>query len=105
MVTLGNGVGHQAQHGRMHRVIKMSHRLVGPVNRQGVLNQVIGANRQKVKVLQKDLERERGCRDFNHGTYPDWPIWHTTVVKLYPGMVDQSHGLTNFTGMHQHRNK
>jgi hypothetical protein len=45
--------GHQAQHCRVHGVVQVGNGLVSPVNGQGVLNQVIGANGQKVKVLQE----------------------------------------------------
>ena len=53
--ALGDGLGHQAQHGRMQWVVQVRDRLVGPVNRQRVLDQVIGADRQEVEMFKKQL--------------------------------------------------
>ena len=41
--ALRNGVGHQLQDGRVQRVIQMRNLLIRAVNRQGVLNQIVGA--------------------------------------------------------------
>jgi threonine dehydratase len=54
----GNHVGDQAQHGGVQRVIQISDGLIGPVYRQGVLDQVIGAYRQVVEIAQKLLHHE-----------------------------------------------
>jgi hypothetical protein len=52
-VAFGNGVGHQAQHGGVQRVVQVRHRLVGAVDGQRVLDQVVGADGQEVEVLQE----------------------------------------------------
>jgi hypothetical protein len=40
----------QAQHRGMQRVVQVRHRVVGPVDRQRVLDQVVGADRQEVEA-------------------------------------------------------
>ena len=89
----------------MHGVIQVGHRLVGTVNRQRVLNQVIGSHRQEIKILQEHLEREGCCGYFNHGADFDGAVSHAPVVKFDAGMVNQGHGVANFAGMHQHGNQ
>ena len=51
--TLRDGVGQQMQYRWVQGVVQMRHLFVRAVNRQGVLNQVIGADRQKVEMLQE----------------------------------------------------
>ena len=43
--ALGDGVGQQLQHGGVQRVVQVRHLFIGAVDGQGVLNQVIGADR------------------------------------------------------------
>ena len=48
-----SSAAHQLQHGRMPRVVEMRHGFVGPVDRQRVLDQVVGADRDEVEVPQE----------------------------------------------------
>ena len=49
--TLGNGVCHQSKHRWVQGVVQVRHAFIGTVNGQRVLNEVVGADRQIVKVL------------------------------------------------------
>lgn len=47
------GVGNEHQDGGMERVEEVGHGVVGAVDGQGILNQVIGANGQEVQFVQE----------------------------------------------------
>ena len=49
--ALGDGVGDQAQHRRVQRVVEVRDRVVGAVDGERVLDQVVGADRQEVEAL------------------------------------------------------
>ncbi len=86
-LALMDGVGNQLQHGRVQRVIHVRHRLIGAVNRQGVLDQIIGADGQKVEILQKRAQRQRGGGNFNHCADFDRAIHRTARVEIGSGLV------------------
>ena len=89
----------------MHRVIQVGHRLISAVNGQGVLDQVIGADGKKIKILQEHLERQRSSGNLDHGAHLHRTISHAPVVEFSPGMVDQRQSLADLAGMHQHRDQ
>ena len=104
-VAFGNGVGDQTQHGRVQRVVQMRYRLVGTIDCQRVLDQVVSADRQEVKILQEQLERQRGSRNLDHGTEPHRPVGRSPAVELHPGLLEQAQGLADLARMGQHRNQ
>ena len=54
--ALGNRIGYQIQDGRMQWVLQMRHLLIGPVNSECVLDQIIGTDRQKIKMLEEQWQ-------------------------------------------------
>ena len=51
-----------------HCVVKgLMHERIGAVDGQCVLNQIIGANRQEIKVAQKCFDHQRSGWNFDHG--------------------------------------
>ena len=104
-VALGNGVGNQAQHRRVQRIVQMRHRFIGPVNRQRVLDQVVGANRQKVEIFEEQAHRQSRRRNLDHRPQTHRPMRLATAVQFVSGLVDQGQGLTNFAAMRQHGNE
>ena len=83
----------------------MRHRLIRTVDRQGVLDQVVGSNGQEVEILQEHMEREGRGRDLDHGDDLDRTVDNTSVVKLNPRMVNQCQRLANFAGVNQPGNQ
>ena len=82
----------------------MGHRFIGAVNGQCVLNQIVGAQRQKVEVAQKGVHDQHGGRDFNHGPNFQLSVGHPLRLKLGARLLHQRQGLANFAQMRQHRN-
>ena len=104
-VAFGNGRGDQAEHRRVAGVVEVRHRLVSPVDGQRVLNQVVGADGQKIEVLEEHLHRQRCGRDFDHRAELDGAVGHALVVERGSGMVDQRKRFANFAGLRQHRHQ
>ena len=61
----------QAQHARMQRTIEVGNLLVDTVDRAGVLNQVVGADREEVDFLSQHVRADCGNRDLDHDTNLD----------------------------------
>ena len=95
-IALGNGVGHQPEHSRVAGVIQMRDGLIGAVNRQRVLNEVVGTDGQKIKILEEQLERQRGSRYLDHGAKLDRPVSLSFVVQGGTRVINQGHGLPDF---------
>jgi hypothetical protein len=81
----------------------MCDQLIGAIDRQGVLNQVIRADRQVVEMAQKHLHAQRSSRYLDHGADFDGTKGKTPRIKLLTRFVQQSQRLLDFTGMGQHR--
>ena len=94
---------HQLQHGRMQRVVQVRHRFVGAVDGQRVLDQVVGADRQEVEVLQEGAQRQRRRRDLDHRAQLHRPVGDAAVVQLGAREVEQRQRLADLAGMRQHR--
>ncbi|MPM60808.1 hypothetical protein SDC9_107662 [bioreactor metagenome] len=95
-------VGHQAQHRRMHRVIQMGHRLVGAVDGQRVLHQVIGADRQEIKVFEEAAHHQRRRRHLDHGAHLQRAIGHSARVKFGAGHVELGERLLDLAHTREH---
>ena len=52
-------MGDQMQHCGMPGVVQVGHGLVSPVDRQGVLDEVVGANGDEIEVLEKGVDVDR----------------------------------------------
>ncbi len=84
----------------------MRHAVIGTVNGQRVLNQVIGADRQKIHLLGKRLRRQGCRRDFyhaadRHGRVKRQSIGHQTGL----GLRQRQQSLAQFGHAGEHRNQ
>ena len=59
----------EPQDGRVHRIVKVSYRLIDPIHRQGVLDKVVGANGQEVQFLDQEVGHDGRRGDLDHGPY------------------------------------
>ena len=50
----------------VQQVGQVGHGLVSTVNRQRVLDQIVGADGQEVEILEEGAHHERGGGDFDH---------------------------------------
>ena len=64
----------QLQHRRVQRVVEVCHRIVGAIDGERVLNQVVGPDRQKIQPPREGLQRERRGRDLDHAADLDLVI-------------------------------
>ncbi len=62
----------------MQRVVEVGHGAVGAVDGEGVLNQVVGADRKKIEPAQERPEHQRRRGNFDHGADRD------RLVELVP---------------------
>ena len=54
------------QHRRMQRLVQARHALVGAIDRQAVLNQIVRADREEVHFARQQIRGVRGRRHFDH---------------------------------------
>ena len=101
-----NDMRDQVDHRRMQRVIEMRHGVVAAVDRQRVLNQVVGADRQKIEALGEGLNDQCGGRNFNHAADLDLAVvGNELVFEFLPRLRDESQSLIDFRCTHQHRDQ
>ena len=82
--------GDQAQHRRVELVIEVRDTVVGAVDRQRVLHQVVGADRQEVKALREPGGRQRRRRHFDHAADRHrGRDLHPPLAQLLAGPLDQ----------------
>ena len=68
----------------------MRHRVVGTVDGQRVLDQVVGADRKKVELARKSLGIERRRRHFYHAAHFDLFVeWRVFVAQALLGAFYQ----------------
>ena len=56
----------QAQHRRVQRLVAIGHALVGAIDRQRVLDQIVGADGEEVDFAREQRRGERRRRHFDH---------------------------------------
>ena len=99
-------MGDQHQHRRVQRVIEAGHLLVGTVDGQRILNQVVGADRQEIEAAQKETDGERRCRHFDHAADLDLFIENDLLAaQAGLGLLERSQGLVDFVGVGEHRDQ
>ncbi len=101
-----DGVRHQLQHRRMQGVVEVRHGIVGAVDGQGVLDQVVGADGQKIQLLGEALHHERGGRNFDHAADLDaFIVGRMLGVQAFLGGLDVVQGLVQLRQRTQHRDQ
>ena len=100
-----DGVGNQLQHRRVARVIQMHQAFIGAVYGQGVLNQIVGAYRQKIKKVEEALHLQGRCGDFYHGAHLHAAIALPLRVQLGAAVRELGKDLHDFFFAAKHRNQ
>ena len=62
------GGADQPKHGRIQRVVEIIDLIVDPVDRHRVLDQVVGADREKIQTAGENVGADRCRRDLDHAT-------------------------------------
>ena len=101
-LAFGNGAGHQLQHRWVQWVVQMGHGFVHPVDGQGVLDQVVGADGEKIEVLEEQAHGQRCRWHFDHGAEAYGAMHGRPVIELFPGTGQQGLDLLDFARMCQH---
>ena len=81
----------------------MRHRFVRPVNRQRVLDQIVGANRYEIKVLEQTAHHDGSRRNFNHGPQLHRPVGGAPRIQLSLRQFDLRHDAVRFMLVRDHR--
>jgi len=68
-LTDADHVAHQLEHRRVCRAEQPRHLLVGAIDRQRVLDQVVGSDREEVDLLGEGIGHQRCAGDLDH--HPD----------------------------------
>ena len=80
--------------------------VVGAIDRQGVLDQVVGTDGQEIQLSRKGRERQGRSRNFDHAA--NWNplvVSHAFAVEAQFGFLDVMHGLVQLVGGGEHRDQ
>ena len=87
----------------MQGFVQIGDRRVGAVDRQGVLDEVVRAQREELELLAEGLERERGGGHFDHAADRHAAIEGLApVLELFTRARDELQHLIDFTDVRQH---
>ena len=91
------------QHGGMTWLVEVADAVVAAVNRQDVLDQVVGADGDEVGQFQDAADGHGGGRDFNHAADADGAEGFAAFGKLALGGVEVDQALAHFGQGGNHR--
>jgi hypothetical protein len=83
----------------------VGHRIVAAVDGQGVLDQVVGADREEIQAAQEGAECQRRGGNLDHAADLDRVELLPRLAQLEAGQLDQAQGLFDLLGMGQHRDQ
>ena len=91
-----DGQGDETQHGRVQLVVHVGDAVIGTVDGQRVLHQVVGADRQKIQLAGKDAGRQCGRRHLDHAAHRN-PLGHRLPAddEFLPRLVEQQQRLVH----------
>ena len=105
-IRLTDHAGHQMQHGRVQWIEQMRDAIVGTIDRQRVLNEVVGADREKIELPQKHRQRNRRGRNFDHAADQNVIVEFAPLfLQLFFRARNGEQGLPDFADRSQHRNQ
>ena len=87
----------------MQRVVQIGHGLVGAVNGQRVLDEVVRAYREVVEIVQELLHHQRRGRHLDHRAQLHRAVGHAARVQLGTRQVNLGQRLADLAHMRQHR--
>ena len=100
-----NGVMNQRQHRRVQRIVEVVDLVIDPVDGQGVLDQIVGADRQEIQVAGEQVGTHRRCRNLDHATHRQVLIkGQPTLAQFLLGFRHQAQYLEDLLHRAQHRN-
>ena len=96
-LRLAQREGDQMQHRRMQRVVQMRDRVIGTIDRQRVLDQVVRADRQEIEPLQKQPQRQSPPPESRSSRQPARSDRRRAgVVKLALGLAESGRASGRF---------
>ena len=99
-----NRVRDQRQDRRVQRVVEVGHRVVGAVDGEGVLDQVVGADRQEIEPPHENRQRERRGRDLDHAADLDVAlVGLAALVELLLRLAEERERLLDLVQVREHR--
>ncbi len=93
-LTDADHVAHQLEHRRVCRAEQPRHLLVGAIDRQRVLDQVVGSDREEVDLLGEGVGHQRCAGDLDHHPDGDLPAeLDPLVLQVLHDVVEDHLGL------------
>ncbi len=87
----------------MQRIVEVIDLIVNPVDGNGVLDQIIGADGKEIQMANKDVGADCGGGDLDHRPYGEVPIiGNTLLIQFRPDIIDQIQDLHRFLQIGQH---
>ena len=87
----------------MQGIVEIIHLIVDPVYRHRVLNQIIGANGQKIQMLRENVRAYRRGRHFHHPAHRDVLVEFQLLLPQFGlKLLDQIQHLLSFLHVRQH---
>ena len=78
-------------HGRIGTRVQIGHILIAAINRQAVLDEVIGADAEKVDLFDKTVHHQDGRWHLHHHAYLDIPVESNPRLFQILHRVSQHH--------------
>ncbi len=101
-----DGLRDQLQHRGVQRIVQVRHRIVGAVDRERVLDQVVGADRQEIEVAGEVFQRQRRSGHLDHAADRDAPVIRDPLaVEHFLGVPDRGERLLHLVGVGEHRDE
>ncbi len=99
----GDGAGDELEHRGVERVVEVRDGLVRAVDRQRVLDEVVGADGQEGQPADEHAERERGSGNLDHAADADALVEFDLLgAQLGLGLLDQGEALVDLLRVGEH---
>ena len=93
----------ETEHSRVPGVVEMGHLLIGAVDGQRVLDQIVRADGDEIEIAKERGQGQGRCRHFDHGAHLDLAKRFAGFNQLTPSVINVFQGLANFAQVAQHR--
>ena len=88
----------------MQRIVKVRDGIVGAVDREGVLDQIVGSQGQEAQPLHERRQGQGRRRDLDHPADRNaGGVALAALVELLPGLAQERERLLDFVRVHEHR--
>ena len=104
-IGAGDRLRDQLQHGRMPGVVEMGDGLVGAIDRERVLDEVVGADRDEVEVAQERRQHQRRRRHLDHRAELDRAVRAAGIVELLTRARQRLDRVAHLAQVRDHRDQ